>query len=366
MGQIRELVGLRGVLAWWVVGGHLAYVFSQRIGELSFNRSAVDVFIVLSGFVIMSLLDTKQEPFRPYIARRFMRLFPIYVVILFVSAATLAIQQYGLAHAPFETERTAARIAALQAAQSDILLHMAAHLPMLHGLVPTALISKVDTSIIGQAWSISVEWQFYLVAPLVYWGLTGDWRARLSVIAGALVLFALSKVGPLSSNDAFIGGSVGWFAVGIFSYFGFKARERPWPVLVMMVGAALLAGFGVVAQAPGAVLWAGVMLWLIGRVPKAIKPIVEMALTNRVAMTLGNISYSTYVVHMLVIYLSMAALNKMQIASQAYGPLLIIMTIAGTAGLSFLGYYCVEKPGIDVGAQLARGRRGVLSAKPAR
>jgi peptidoglycan/LPS O-acetylase OafA/YrhL len=362
MVQIKELVGLRGVLAWWVVAGHLAYVFSQRVGELSFNRSAVDVFIVLSGFVIMSLLDSKREAFRPYIVRRFMRLFPIYLVILLVSAATLGAQQYGLASAPFETERTAGRIAALEAAQQQIFLHLAAHLPMLHGLVPTALISKVDTSIIGQAWSISVEWQFYLLAPLIFWGLVGSWRARATVACGALALFALSKVGPLSSNDAFIGGSIGWFAIGIFSYFGFKAREYSRPLLLMTIGAVGLAVFGVAVRSPGAVLWSGVMLWLVGRVPAIIQRAATAAFANPVAMVLGNISYSTYVVHMLVIYLSMALLNWLSITPGIYVPALITMTVTGTAALSFLGYYFVEKPGIDFGTQLARVHdRGLLS-----
>jgi peptidoglycan/LPS O-acetylase OafA/YrhL len=354
MGQIKELVGLRGVLSWWVVAGHLAYVFSQRLGELSYNRSAVDVFIVLSGFVIMSLLDTKREPYKPYIIRRFMRLFPIYAIVLTASAATLVLQQYGLSAAPFETERTASRIAALVAAQREIIPHMAAHLSMLHGLVPTALISKVDTSIVGQAWSISVEWQFYLLAPLVFWGLLGDWRAKLILALGAGILFAMSKIGPLSSNDAFIGGSVGWFAVGIGTYFGFKAREKKRVVSIMILAAVALAALGFGIRSPGAVLWSVVMLWLIGWMPGFLRRAITAALTNPVALALGNVSYSTYVVHMLVIYLSMAALGPLHLSVSAYVSALIAMTFAGTAGLSFIGYHFIEKPGIDAGTQLAR------------
>lgn len=354
MGQIRELVGLRGVLSWWVVIGHLAYVFSQNLGELSHNRSAVDVFIVLSGFVIMSLLDTKREAYKPYIIRRFMRLFPIYAVVLTLSAATLALQQFGLDAAPFETDRTASRIAAMEAARQAIVPHMLAHLPMLHGLVPTALISKVDTSIVGQAWSISVEWQFYLLAPLVFWGLIGRWRSKLAVGLGACGLFILSRFGPLSSNDAFIGGSVGWFAVGIGTYFGFKARDNRLAVVLVAAGATALAGFGMVIQSPGAVLWAIVMLWLIGSVPAFVKRLITSALTNPVVLALGNVSYSTYVVHMLVIYLSMALLSILHLPAHIYVPALIAMTIVGTAALSFLGYYFVEKPGMDAGAGLAR------------
>ena len=356
MGQINELIGLRGVLAWWVVGGHLAYVFSQRIGEASYNRSAVDVFIILSGFVIMRLIDTKRETYKPYIIRRFMRLFPIYFVVLMVSALTLGLQQYGLSSAPFETERTASRIAALAAAESNIVPHMAAHLTMLHGLVPTALISKVDTSIVGQAWSISVEWQYYLLAPLIFWGLVGDWKTRAATLFGAAALFVMSKFGPLSSNDAFIGGSVGWFAVGIGTYFGIKAREEKRIALLVVFAAVSLAVVGVATRSPGAVLWSLVMLWLVGWVPAIVKRGITAVLTHPAVILLGEASYSTYVVHMLVIYLSMAALGPLHLSTTAYAVSLVAMTVVGTAILSIIGWYRIEEPGMEAGKYITRRR----------
>ena len=156
---------------------------------------------------------------------------------------------------------------------------------------------------------------------------------------------------------------MGWFAVGIFSYFGFKARGRSGTVALMVLAAGGLAAFGLVTRSPGAVLWSGIMLWLVDCVPAPLKRAVALALANRFAMTLGNISYSTYVVHMLVIYLSMAALGSLHLTTTVYAALLIAMTLAGTAALSFLGYFFIEKPGIDFGAQLARGRSLSLLAR---
>lgn len=72
-------------MALWVVMGHVALTFNipdleanplwKILGE---NGRAVNVFIILSGFVIFHLLNTKKERYERYIARRFLRLFPAY------------------------------------------------------------------------------------------------------------------------------------------------------------------------------------------------------------------------------------------------------------------------------------------------
>ena len=96
-----ELTGLRGLMAWWVVIGHVLYVFSDRLGQLSHNVSPVYVFVILSGFVIMALLDNKHERYTSYIVRRFFRLFPVYALLLVITALTLEWQHWAIITAPF-------------------------------------------------------------------------------------------------------------------------------------------------------------------------------------------------------------------------------------------------------------------------
>ncbi|MBC4671612.1 acyltransferase [Klebsiella quasipneumoniae] len=86
MRYIRELEGLRGIMALWVVFGHsLASLpaFSTRIPPTALNSYAVDVFIILSGFVIFFMLDNKKQVYSDYITQRFFRIFPIYIFAFF-------------------------------------------------------------------------------------------------------------------------------------------------------------------------------------------------------------------------------------------------------------------------------------------
>ena len=68
MKKIQLIEGLRGYLAFWVVFDHLlgacGYSVEKLNGLLKIIRSgwyAVDVFIIISGFVIFYLLDNNEE-----------------------------------------------------------------------------------------------------------------------------------------------------------------------------------------------------------------------------------------------------------------------------------------------------------------
>ncbi|HPH37970.1 MAG TPA: acyltransferase family protein, partial [Sediminibacterium sp.] len=89
---IGEFEGLRALMAWWVVFGHVA----NRIGisfssELSLpwkvlvmTNIPVDIFIALSGFAIFSLLSKEWNGYGRYIAGRFFRIYPVYFICLVI------------------------------------------------------------------------------------------------------------------------------------------------------------------------------------------------------------------------------------------------------------------------------------------
>ena len=156
--RIQEFEGLRGGLAWWVVFFHLGMmVGSDPAQRTKFENlvvlggwQGVEQFIILSGFVIAVLLDARRERYLVYIVRRFFRLAPVYYVLLVYAVAITWAQGVHIDR-PLE----------------QILVH----LTMLHGLIPDEVLKGSPNAFVHPAWSISVEWQFYLIAP---WALAGD------------------------------------------------------------------------------------------------------------------------------------------------------------------------------------------------
>src|ERR1700727_1396258 len=85
MMRFPALEGLRGWLAWMVVLCHIAFcadVYAKGWGPIIERGGtvAVMVFMIMSGFVITHLISERHEPYRIYIFRRFMRLFPLFAV----------------------------------------------------------------------------------------------------------------------------------------------------------------------------------------------------------------------------------------------------------------------------------------------
>jgi peptidoglycan/LPS O-acetylase OafA/YrhL len=122
-GYVTEFCGLRGLLALWVFAYHtvaIAGVWDRLpaiVGTRLDGAKAVDVFIILSGFVITSLLMQERESFGVFITRRFLRLWPVFIICI---AAALGLQAVGLM--PIRGE--------------PLLAHILVHTTMLHGAVP--------------------------------------------------------------------------------------------------------------------------------------------------------------------------------------------------------------------------------------
>ncbi len=180
IGKIAELEGLRGILAWWVVISHLllsAGINRQKwhgiFSAFYYNFVPVDVFIILSGLVVFLLLDQQQVTYRQFILRRFFRLYPVYLPCLILGGVgywlttTLSPEVLAGREPANFTERW-------QAIYSDIWIHLGSHLTMLHGMIPPRILPYSATSLLYPAWSISLEWQFYLIAPLLFRWVTGS------------------------------------------------------------------------------------------------------------------------------------------------------------------------------------------------
>ena len=111
MREIRQLTGLRGVLALDVVLGHYDFGQLPLAGNLIFHNAAVDIFFCLSSFTLCLVYGAgvagRVLALWPFAAARFARVYPMYLVTLLGSVLILAVFAPGV-FGPAEIHRTAA------------------------------------------------------------------------------------------------------------------------------------------------------------------------------------------------------------------------------------------------------------------
>ena len=89
LGYVPYLDGLRALAIWLVMGYHGLDPLSNRLALVLNGWMGVDVFFVISGFLITSLLIQEKEEhgtisFKGFYIRRSLRIIPAYVVFLVV------------------------------------------------------------------------------------------------------------------------------------------------------------------------------------------------------------------------------------------------------------------------------------------
>ncbi|MDP4198217.1 MAG: acyltransferase [Bacteroidota bacterium] len=184
-GHYPALDGLRGLAVLMVLSHHfvLGYSASGRVhallGHLTlFMWSGVDLFFVLSGFLISGiLLDAKAQPkyFRTFYARRVLRIFPLYygaVFAIFVLLPLLGMDAVNSRSIYYWTYLTNVDVA-------------------LHGW---------PNQIISHFWSLAIEEQFYLLWPLVIF-LIPITLLRRFLPALLLLPMAMRLIASLNGSD---------------------------------------------------------------------------------------------------------------------------------------------------------------------
>ncbi len=370
---IPELEGLRGLLALWVVFGHWATSIQLSFRPLRQNLwdvQAVDVFIILSGFVITLLLSRSPAAYGSYLLRRWFRIAPAYLVVLLVSVllfpAISALRELTPEGAMEEVR------ASIQAAtQQNFVAHVILHLALLHGLAPTALLPYAAYSFVGQAWSISLEWQFYIVAPLFY-ALVLRWRERRAQLALAALGVGLMGLGAYFP-PAYLGNKLPLFALGAGSYWLWQRVAQTGKLPAPLASYRwLTAGMIILCLAPrldallGPALWLAVMHILLVARTQSASAEARLAGLLRLppVLFLGRISYSLYLVHFLVMLSGMAVLVPLALSPVAYAAGLLLYSVPASVAVAWAMYRLVEQPGIALGRSLSA--RFAASAAPIR
>lgn len=349
-GRVVELEGLRAVLAWTVVAvhiliccGYFGVVFLGRNLLSEIAEAAVDVFILLSGFAITRLVVVERESYGRYMWRRVCRIVPAYWIALVAAIFLNATFADNLRHfLPSPDARS--YIGICEAAGQSALAHTALHIPLLHGLVPAAALPAAPYAFLGVAWSLSLEWQFYLIAPLVI-GLavrSGRFAIALGAVCAVCALFVAPIVGTFS--NAFLPAKAAYFFVGGATFL-LTQRERGLRTVAILTGATAMlyaVGSGRIIEATlPACAW---VLVIASSHTSVLRP-VKQFLASRPLQYFGRISYSTYLFHAPVI----AALQFViwRFATPANRLSLLLLTapaaLAATWVISDLSWRLIER-----------------------
>ena len=183
-GYIKSLDGLRAVAIIFVVFFHSPL----PLFKLGFGWAGVNLFFILSGFLITRiLLHTASNPFPVYVKnfylRRILRIFPLYFFYLLIAALIL----FGLNTV----------FAGSEVFVSDGLSDLQRNYPLLltytynfHEFFNYMANKSYNGSVFfGHLWSLSVEEQFYLLFPLLLYFLPVKKLNAVLLLTIALVPF---------------------------------------------------------------------------------------------------------------------------------------------------------------------------------
>lgn len=160
--EIYTLSFLRGIASLYVVIAHVM-IWGGYKGYFPNPKVAVDVFIFISGFLIFGGLLSKRKSLSVYFKHRFFRIAPCYYFSILVFASLYPFIKEGLVYIQ-SLDRLRWPLGSIYDASLIVydLKNILLHVSFIFGLFP-----KYSQSSYMGDWSIGLEMQFYLIAPLL-------------------------------------------------------------------------------------------------------------------------------------------------------------------------------------------------------
>jgi peptidoglycan/LPS O-acetylase OafA/YrhL len=355
--DITSLTSLRFFAAFMVVLLHFRLALPIDVDAYTpiFSKGylAVDFFFVLSGFIIahvyLSSVESGTFNASGFILKRFARLYPVHLFTMVAYVGLMiAYQSFGLT--PKEPERY--DIAAIPA-----------NVLMVHAW---GFMSKLTFN--SPSWSISAEWFAYLLfVPLAHAIVRSRVRpVALLITAGAAYGAAAWVAEALLGQELMrlhwnfgIVRIVPEFLIGVAAYrigSAYDCDRRSVRIGVCLIALCIVA---VAHFDLSAYLMVPLFALLILGVAVRARAGDRGLLDNRIFVYLGEISYSTYMVHALCYTLFFNGLELL-LGHEGYlalVPLLWVASFGVVIGASALSYHFVEVPGRRLIAALGASHR---------
>jgi peptidoglycan/LPS O-acetylase OafA/YrhL len=386
--RIPELDGLRGVAIAMVLLYHFfqativatpgtALAYMQAAARLSW--SGVDLFFVLSGFLIGGiLLDARESTnyYGTFYKRRFFRIVPLYVATLLIVPAMVSFVKvgYGSGLKGWLTMDGPPWFAYWTFTQNFWMTHLGCF----------------SADGLGVTWSLAVEEQFYLTVPLYIRALSRRWLLRsvaIGVCSAPVLRNILAFYWPQDSvgtytmmlcrADALL---LGVLAAILLRDERWKERIRNGGRAFAIMAPALLLGLGFLTLRGGnyasplmksvGYTWLGLsyftlLLFAVTR-PDSI---LSKLLRFRWLCRLGTVAYGIYLIHQPVQYLLFAIFLRRGAAITGTASFLVaVAALPLTFVLAFLSWRYFEQPLIRMGRRstFEFGAAREVEAPPAR
>lgn len=355
-GQVVELQSIRGIAATFVMVGHALNYFNwsgdvpAAIAFLN-GRAAVGMFFVLSGYVLTHMLRGRPLSLDGQVSfwiRRLFRIYPALIVAtLFGVAVIVCAPAIGFPHG------------------GDFIRHHFEPSRLRPAYLILAFLG-LSAHVLAPVWTISVEF----VGSAVI-GLSSGLRPKyfLGLIAVAIVFgFTLGPSTPYSTlmymPFFLLGASIWVFA----EQWRSALRRVPAQPLVIGLAAVTLIALRGCFTLP----YNDPRLAFIEMIAATV--IIALIIHGRVDVPflrhpflvwVGDISYSSYLLHITVFLLIGSTLGHLVAGDSPVADNILVMalTVAVTLPLSWLCYRYVELPGIELGRWLSRvyARTGLLA-----
>jgi len=343
---LPQIDGLRAVAVSAVLIDHC---FGPQI--LVGGHIGVDIFFVISGFLITGLLVEEidrngRASLRDFYVRRFLRIAPaLLAVSLFVVAALLA--------------------GSLVARRLDLWGELRNVLYTLASVMNWARAAGwTGGGFLGHAWSLSVEEQFYLVWPLLLNATAGrlDRKRYAMVLIGAMLALAAWR-GFLAWNGAsaerlYNGADTRADGLLLGAALALSGVRRL-PAILLKAWVIPVAGLAVVAvstpwSAPflgygGFTLVALCAAWLVALAVDDRAPFLPW-LKSPVALWIGKRSYSLYLWHYPILMIFSFAGIRSRLTD--------VLTVVASLVAAHLSYTLVEQPFLRLKGRVLRLRGG--------
>ena len=343
MTRLAFIQGIRASAALAIIAFHLSDHISRSgytgriVTEMMY---VVLLFFVISGFVISYTLEQRNKSNLNFYIRRVFRISPLFysVFLIYILYNVFILKQ------PLPP--------------IDLTLLT---LTYTFNLYPAYAYSYV-----GAGWIVGVEMLFYILSPLMVYYIDNLNKAIAFFIASVIISYCFIKIMPIFTPPVIIDfytyaafpNQLPVFVVGIICYFIYRDII---PKINYKLSASLILG----------ITFLGLMYFAYGHnffLPNCIRGLafgcllISIALnptkliTNRAFLFLGDISYSIYLIHPLIIFILFPSVystihNIIGTGITAY-IMCYIITLILVLPLAYLSYISIEKQGIKIGKKL--------------